>query len=157
MATILTAPMISPEPTSPLAAWTVSTRLLMVSVSPASSRLLRTVYEQVYGSPTLVGDAQPFVNPIPCWTSSAANAAPDPMLIATSIAAARLTPSRFSERMSTPSSCGADPDTNQRPGRICGCLPEVRAKQARRAALDDPALGRFPFSAHAGRGSREHG
>ena len=61
--------MMLPELTSPPAAWTMSIRLLMVSVSSASSRLLRTVYEQVYGSPILVGLVQPLVKPMPCWTS----------------------------------------------------------------------------------------
>ena len=83
-----------PEFTSPPAAWTVSARLSMVSVSSASSRMLRTEYAQVYGSPTLVGLAQPLVNPIPCWTS-AARATPGPIVSAASIAAASTAPSRL--------------------------------------------------------------
>ena len=40
---ILTEPMMLPEFTSPLAAWTTSVTLVIVTVSSASSMLLRTV------------------------------------------------------------------------------------------------------------------
>src|SRR5215216_6024091 len=50
-----------PVLTSPLAACTVSTRLSIVSVSCASSRMLRITNEQLYGSPILTGLVQPFV------------------------------------------------------------------------------------------------
>src|SRR6188474_2387414 len=113
-----------PEPTFPLAAWTVSARLLIVSVSSASSRTLRTVYEQAYGSPILTGEVQPLVNPMPCWTSTA-SATPAPMVVATIIAAARLTNSRFVSRTMSPFSSPADPDRTRRTGRICGCRAEA--------------------------------
>src|SRR4051812_41190016 len=87
--------MMLPELTSPPAEWTVSTRLSMVRVSSASSRTLRTVYEQEYGSPTLVGLVQPLVNPIPCWTSGAARVIPGATVSATSIVAANDTANRF--------------------------------------------------------------
>src|SRR6266540_255809 len=67
-----------PEETSPVgaAACTTSTRLLIVSVSCASSTVLRAAYEQLYGAPTAVGLVQPLVNAIPCCTSICANAFP---------------------------------------------------------------------------------
>src|SRR6516164_4939615 len=60
------------------AACTTSTIWLIVSVSCASSRTFLIVYVQVYGSPTFVGLAHPFVNPIPCWTWLCASAPDEP-------------------------------------------------------------------------------
>src|SRR5712691_6817712 len=53
----------SPEPTSPPAECTVSTRLLIVNVSCASSTTLRTENEQLYGEPIFTGLEQPLVKP----------------------------------------------------------------------------------------------
>src|SRR5262249_8496614 len=58
------------ETTSPAEDCTVSIRLLIVSVSFASSTTFRTVKLHEYGWPIAVGLSQPFVNPIPCWTLS---------------------------------------------------------------------------------------
>src|SRR5215212_2081605 len=63
------------ETTSPPDEWTVSTRLLIVSVSCASSTTFWIVYEHVYGSPIFVGLTQPFVSPMPCCTSFCPDAA----------------------------------------------------------------------------------
>src|SRR6187455_322009 len=101
-----TAPMMLPELTSPLAAWTVSLRLSMVRVSSASSRMFRTVYEQTIGSPILVGLVQPLVKPMPCWTS-AARATPGLIARATSIVAAIVTPNLRIDRMLGPPLCRA--------------------------------------------------
>src|SRR5262245_37295638 len=73
-----------PELTSPLAAWTTSTSPSIVSVSCASSTMLRIVYEHEYASPIFVGLAHPLVNEIPCCTSAARKSAralapPSPM------------------------------------------------------------------------------
>ena len=54
-----------PEPTSPPAECTVSTRPLIVNVSCASSTMFRTEYVHEYGAPICVGLSQPFVNVIP--------------------------------------------------------------------------------------------
>src|SRR3954471_22142562 len=55
---------------------TVSTRLVAVQSSRASSLLFRIVYPQTYLSPIFVGDTHPFENQIPC--SSCASAPVEP-------------------------------------------------------------------------------
>src|SRR5262245_54250144 len=61
-----------PEFCTPLAAKTLSVKLLIVRVSCASSTLLRIVYVHEYGLSTCVGLTQPLVAEIPCWTGSCA-------------------------------------------------------------------------------------
>src|SRR4029078_3817913 len=66
----------APELTLPPEAWTVSVNPLTVTVSCASSSVLRIEYEHVEGAPLCVGLTHPFVKASPCCTGSpgAANA-----------------------------------------------------------------------------------